>query len=109
MKIYFRSIMIVQTVLTEMEFYKTIGELMENIIVKTSVAKEHVAENDKTIRKVKERTTLIVNTTPFKYLQNLLITNIVHFYSPVAEQPPPPIKMEDRTSFHRGKLWSGII
>ena len=39
MKIYFRSSMILQTVLMEMEFDKIIDEMMENIVVNTSSAK----------------------------------------------------------------------
>ena len=43
MKIYSRSAMIVQTVLMDMEFDNNIDNLMENVVVKTSATKEHVA------------------------------------------------------------------
>ena len=39
MKIYSRNVMIEQTVLTDMDFDKTIEEITENIILNTSAAK----------------------------------------------------------------------
>ena len=49
MKIYSRSIMIVQTVLINMEINKTIDYLTENIIVNTSTDKEHFTKVEITI------------------------------------------------------------
>ena len=79
MKIYSKSGIIVQTVLMDTEFNKTIDNLMENIVVKTSAEKEHVVEIERTIFTVKENTICIFATIPFKYLHKLLITNIVYF------------------------------
>ena len=57
--------MIVQTVHMGIELDNKIDELMENIVVNTSAAKEHVTEIERPIRTSKERTRYIVTTTPF--------------------------------------------
>ena len=62
-----------------MEFDKIIYDLKENAVVNTSAAKEHVAEIERIIRTVKERTIWIVTSIPFKYLHKILITNLVYF------------------------------
>ena len=71
--------MIVKTFLMDMEFDKAIYDLMENVVVNTSAAKEHVPEIEITIYTFKDRTLCIVTTMPFKYLQKLLISNMVYF------------------------------
>ena len=43
MKIYSRSVMIVQTVLMDTELDTTIDDMMENAVVNTSASKEHVS------------------------------------------------------------------
>ena len=58
--------MIVKTVLTDMEYNKNIDDLMENFVVNTPVAKEHVYEINRTIHTVQERNRCIVNTILFK-------------------------------------------
>ena len=58
--------MIVQNILMDMEFNNTIDEPIENVVVNTPAANEDVAEIEKTIRTVKERTRCIVTTIPFK-------------------------------------------
>ena len=47
--------MVVQTVLMDMEFDKTIDELSDQTVVDTSAAQEHVAEIERQIRTAKER------------------------------------------------------
>ena len=53
MKLYSRSSGLVKTVLIEMESDKTIDELIENVIVNTSAAKEQFSEIKRTICTVK--------------------------------------------------------
>ena len=50
-----RGSMILKTFPMDMEFYKTIYELTENMFVNTSASREHVDEIERTIRTVKER------------------------------------------------------
>ena len=52
-KLYFRGSMKVQTILMDMEFDKTRDGLMDNVVVNTSIAKEHVANIEQCIRTVK--------------------------------------------------------
>ena len=77
MTIYSRSGMIVQTVLMDTEFDKTIYEIMGNVSVNNSAAKEYVTEIERSICTSKQRARCIVTTINFKYPQNFLITNIV--------------------------------
>ena len=74
-----RGSMILKTFPMDMEFYKTIYELTENMFVNTSASREHVDEIERTIRTVKERNLCIITTMPFKYRHEILITNIVYF------------------------------
>ena len=83
--------MIVQTVITDMEFDRTIEKLIENLVVNTSSVKEHISEIERTIVTFKERTRCIVTSTTFKYLHNLLTTKILFFFN---EQTPSLLKME---------------
>ena len=63
----------------DMEFDKTIHNIMENYVLNTSTTKEYVAYIECNIRTVKEITSCFVITMPFKYLHKFLITNIVYF------------------------------
>ena len=55
MKIYFRSGMIVQTLLMAVEFDNIIDKLMVNVVVETSTSKEHISEIERGIFTAKER------------------------------------------------------
>ena len=44
MQLYGRAGMVVQTVLMDMEFDKTVDELSDQTVVNTSAARDHVAE-----------------------------------------------------------------
>ena len=87
----------------DVDFDRTIYDLMENGIVKNLAAKQHVAEIERTILTVKEIKQFIFITIPFKYLHKILITNIVYFS--VLWMSASPIKMEHQTNFRQGKLW----
>ena len=65
--------MIVQTVLMDMEFDKTVNELSDRTVVKTSAARKHVAEIERQIRTTKERCHAIVSTLPFEILPKWLL------------------------------------
>ena len=80
--------MLLQTVLVDIEFENTIDELMENSVVNTSIAKEHVSEIERNIHTVEESTIWIINTVNLKYLHKLLITNILYFKSYVLMTYP---------------------
>ena len=71
--------MIVQTVLMDMEFDKTVDELSDKTVVNTSAAREHVAEIERQIRTTKERCRSIVSTIPFAILPKFIVINIVYF------------------------------
>ena len=74
-----RAGMVVQTVLTDMEFDKTIDKLSDQTVVNTFTAQEHVAEIECQIRTTKERCHAIVSTLPFAILPKFIVTNIVYF------------------------------
>ena len=63
----------------DVDFDRTIYDLMENGIVKNFAAKQHVAEIERTILTVKDSTRYIVTTMNLKYLHKLIIANIVYF------------------------------
>ena len=68
--------MVAKTVLTDIEFDKNINEIMDHTVVNTSAAKEHVADIERCICTVKERSHAVVSTLPFQYLHKLIGTNI---------------------------------
>ena len=75
MQLYSRGGMIVQTVLMDMEFDKTVDKLLDRTMVDTSAAREHVAEIEHQIRTTKECCRAIVSTLPFEILPKLIVTN----------------------------------
>ena len=103
MTIYSRIIIVVKSILVDMDFDKTIYELMENVVIKISSAKENVSEIERTIYIVKARTWIIFNVMAFKCLHKLLIINIVYF----SELYLNAFSLINLISekFHQGKLW----
>jgi hypothetical protein len=79
MQLYSRGGMVVQTILMDMEFDKTVEPLMVEVTVNTSAAREHVAKIEQSIRTVKERTRCVICVLPFKFLHKLIVTNVVYF------------------------------
>ena len=49
------------------------------MVINTSTAKEHVAEMERLIKTIKERTRAIIIVLPYKILCKLIITNVVYF------------------------------
>ena len=58
--------MVLQNILMDTEFYKTIDELMECTAVNNSAAKEHISEIERCIYTVKQSSHAIVSTLPFR-------------------------------------------
>ena len=79
MQLYSCGSMIVQTVLMEIEFDKTLGELSDRTIVGTSAAREHVTKIERQICTTKERCHTVVSTFPFEVIPQLIATHIVYF------------------------------
>ena len=52
-EIYSQGSMIVHIVLMDIDFSKTIEDLMNDAVVNNTAAKEHVSDNERTIHKVK--------------------------------------------------------
>ena len=90
MHLYSCGNMIVKTILMDMEFVKTIDELMVQTVVNTSVAKKHIAEIERCIHTVKESSSDVLITPPFRYLHKLIVTDIVYFEVLWINFPPPP-------------------
>jgi hypothetical protein len=78
-QLYSRGGMIVQTILMDMEFDKTVEPLMGNVVVNTSAAREHIAEIERSIRTIKERCHCVIRVLPFKFLHKLIVTNVIYF------------------------------
>ncbi len=71
--------MIVQTILMDMKFDKTKSKLMDKVVVNTTAARKHMADEERTIRTLKERTQTTTSVLPFYHLHKLVITNAVYF------------------------------
>ena len=71
--------MVVQTILMDMEFDKTINELTKQTVINIYATKEHVADITRCIHTVKELSYAIVSILPFQYLHQMIVTNIVYF------------------------------
>jgi hypothetical protein len=79
MQLYSRDGIIVQTILMDMEFNKTVEPSMGDVTVNTSAAQEHVAQIKRSIRTVKERSRCVISVLPFKFLHKQIVTNVVYF------------------------------
>ena len=77
--LYSRGSMILQTILMDMEFDSTKDELMGRKVVKTSAAKEHVAEFERCISTVKQKFRAVESDLPFNCLYKLIVVNMVYF------------------------------
>ena len=79
MKLYGRNGQNVQTILTDMEFTSVIDPLLGKTVVNTTAAREHVAEIERSIRTVKERSRAVISTLPFKILPKLVVSNVIKY------------------------------
>jgi hypothetical protein len=75
--IYGSAGFVVQTAMMDMEFNKK--ELLTNVALNTTVAREHVGEIEQKIRVIKERARGMINTLPYKKLPRLMVIELLHF------------------------------
>jgi len=69
---------IVQTTLMDMEFEK-LRDMLPNVTLNTTAAREHVGEIERKIRVVKERARSTISGIPYKFLPKLVIIELMHF------------------------------
>ena len=67
-----------QTAMMDMEFDK-LKELLTNVALNTTAAREHVGEIEQKIRVIKERASGTINTLPYKKLPRLMVIELLHF------------------------------
>ena len=67
-----------QTILMDGAFEK-LKDKVQNAIINTNTANEHVGEIEHSIQTIKESTRGTINTLPFKALPKLMIAHLLHF------------------------------
>jgi hypothetical protein len=72
LKVYAREGFVVQTMVMDMEFEKLV-DLLPNVAINTTAAREHVGEIEQKIRVIKERARGTMNTLPYSQLPKLII------------------------------------
>ena len=77
-QLYARGGFIIRVILMDMEFEKVKDEL-GLIDVNTTAAREHVAEIERGIRLLKERSRCVVKSLPFQYLPKQIVIHVVYF------------------------------
>ncbi len=78
LKVYARGGFAVQTMMMDMEFEKLV-DLLPNVEINTTAAREHVGEIERKIRVIKERAIGTINTLPYLQLPRLMIIELMHF------------------------------
>ncbi len=63
----------------DMEFEKLVDDLLPNVTISTTAAREHVREIEQKIRVIKERARGMVNTLPYPQLPRLMAIKLMHF------------------------------
>ena len=79
-KVYIRGGFIVQTMMMDMEFEKLV-DLLHNVTINTTAAREHIGEIERKIRVIKERARGTMNTLPYPQMPRLMIIQLMHFAS----------------------------
>ena len=77
-KVYTRGGFVVQTMMMDMEFEKLV-DLLPNVTINTTAAREHVGEIERKIRVIKERARGTMNTLPYPQLPRLMTIELMHF------------------------------
>ncbi len=77
LKVYARGGFAVQTMMTDMGFKKLV-DLLPNVAINTTAAREHVGEIERKIRVIKERARGTINTLPYLQLPRLMIIELMH-------------------------------
>jgi hypothetical protein len=77
-KVYIRGGFVVQTMMMDMEFEKLV-DLLLNVTINTTAAREHVGEIERKIRVIKERARGTMNNLPYPQLPRLMTIELMHF------------------------------
>jgi hypothetical protein len=77
-KVYTRGGFVVQTMMMDMEFEKLV-DLLQNVTINTTAAREHVGEIERKIRVIKERARGTMSTLPYPQLPRLMTIELMHF------------------------------
>ncbi len=77
-RVYNRAGFTVQTILMDNEFEKVRNHLPA-INLNLPAAREHVAEIERQIRVIKERSRGIINTLPYPHLLQMMLIHLLHF------------------------------
>ena len=77
-RVYSKGGFIVQTGMMDMEF-EALRELLPNITLNTTAAREHVGEIERKIRTIKERARGTISTFPYTTLPKLMVIELLHF------------------------------
>ena len=77
-KVYIRGGFIVQTMMMDMEFEKLV-DLLPNVTINTTAAREHIGEIERKIQVIKERARGTMNTLPYPQMPRLMIIELMHF------------------------------
>ena len=80
-----------QTAMMDIEFDK-LKELLPNVALNTTAAREHVGEIEQKIRVIKERARGTISTLPYKKLPRLMVIELLHFLRDVDEFVPSKIR-----------------
>ena len=75
--IYATAGFVVQVAMMDMEFEK-LKELMNNMTLNTTAAREHVGKIERKIRVIKERARGTTNTLPYSIMPKLMIIELMH-------------------------------
>ena len=68
----------VPTTMMDMEFDK-LKELLTNVALNTTAAREHVGKIEQKIRVIKEKARGMINTLPYKKLPRVMVIELLHF------------------------------
>jgi len=77
-RVYTRGGFVVQTMMMDMEFKKLV-DLLPNVTINTTAAREHVGEIERKIRVIKERARITMNALPYPQLPRLMTIELMHF------------------------------
>ncbi len=77
-RIYGTARFIVQVAVMDMEFEK-LRDMLPNVTLNTTAAREHVGEIEWKIRVIKERGRGTINTLPYETISKLMVIELMHF------------------------------
>jgi hypothetical protein len=69
---------VVQVAMMDIEFEK-LRDMLPNVMLHTTAAREHVGKIEQKIRVIKERGRGTINTLPYETMPKLMIIELMHF------------------------------